>query len=141
MRDIPERFLVVILGDATLRALMGSDVDPNDSRVYRYYNSDAYIDDYRRAFITWALIATPPLQGGVEDPVYSFVIWGRDIDIVEQVRDRLVFLFGKKGIATDTGRQLYGQKVHEQDSYQEQPNYDGKTLHFKFGYLALSAVS
>lgn len=140
MNDIPVKFTAMIQADPTLISLMGIGVE-GDGRVYRYYNADAYVDSVRKVYITWSLISGPRQTGGVEEPVYSFIIWGRLYDDVVAVRDRLVVLFGKKGITTGAGRQLYGLKVHEQDSFQEQPNYDGITLHFQFGYLALSAVS
>ena len=143
MKDIPKAFLAAIAADAQLRTLLGIGVVAGDPRVYLYYNSTAFVDDQRRAYITYALVGTPAQTGGTEAPTSSFVIWGRgkDLAIVEQVRDRLVTLFGKKGITTGTGRNLYGRKVHENDSFQEQPNFAGKTLHFTFGFLALSAIS
>lgn len=142
MRDIPEYFLAVVAADPTLKALLGITGD-GDPRIYLYYNSEALVDEQagKRSFITYALVGSPAEAGGVKEPTYSFVIWARDMDVVEQVRDRLVALFNKKGITTAASRSLYGRLVHENDSFQEQPNFAGKTLHFRFGFLSLSAVS
>jgi len=142
MRDIPEYFLAAVAADAPLRALLGIGTD-GDPRIYLYYSDEALIDEEngKRSYITYALVGSATESGGVKEPVYSFVIWARDMDVVEQVRDRLVTLFNKKGLSTGTSRALYGRLVHENDSFQEQPNFAGKTLHFKFGFLSLSAVS
>lgn len=140
MRDIPEAFLVKMGNDSALRAILGIGID-GDPRIYLYYNSEALIDDERglKAYITYAQLAAGEQFGGTEQPVYSFVIWAHDPDIVEQVRDRLVSLFNKKPLVTVV-RTVYGKKVQENDSYQDQPKFAGKTLHFRFGYLSLSEV-
>jgi hypothetical protein len=141
MRDIPETFLALLSSDAALRSLLGIGIDV-DPRIYLYYNSNAEVDEERglKAFITYALVGRGAQSGGMVAPVYSFAIWGRDQDIVEQVRDRLVDLLDKKALNTGV-RTVYGKVVQENDSFQEQPNFGGKTLHFRFGFLQLSEAS
>jgi len=142
MRDIPEAFLLKLASDSQLQTLLGIGRNGDDPRIYLYYNSDALLDEEMGLFgyITYAQLAAPEQTGGTEGPVYSFVIWARDPDITEQVRDRLVNLLNKKALVT-TVRTVYGKKVQENDSYQEQPKFAGKTLHFRFGYLSLSEVA
>lgn len=146
MRDIPDLFLSRIGTDAAFVTLTNRTGD-GDPRIYRYYNSDAVIDDPevdgsgpKPAYVTYALLASPGLNGGMKEPTYSFVIWARSVVVVEAVRDRLVALFDKRTLTTPAGRSVYVRLVHENDSFQEQPNYDGKTLHFRFGHLALAAL-
>ncbi len=142
MRDIPTLFLSMVKNDTALIDLLGIGKNGADPRIYLYYNSEALIDEVRglNAFITYALIATGVQTGGMLSPVYSFAIWGRRADTVERVRDRLVALFNKKALNTGV-RTVYGKVVQENDSFQEQPKFNGKTLHIRFGFLELSEVA
>ncbi len=142
MRDIPETFLRLLSTDEAMRDLLGIGKNSDDPRIYLYYNSDSLVDEEQglRAFITYALVATGVQSGGMVGPVYSFAIWGRDQDVIEQVRDRLVDLLDKKALNTGV-RTVYGKVVQENDSFQDQPKFAGKTLHFRFGFLKLSEAS
>jgi len=137
MQGIEIKMISVIAGDATLQSLMGGDGDvSSDPRVYWYYQGDAEVTSAKPAYITYAQLASPESSAGVGAPVYSMLVWGRDVDVVEQVRDRLETLFDKVTYTSPSpySKAFYGRLIHEQDSFQEHSNFAGKTLHFRFGF-------
>ena len=72
-------------------------------------------------------------QGAVENPVYSLTIWGNNWHTVEAVSHRIHFLFHKKKLQTGTGRWVYSKRTSGNDQMQEQTNFAGIALHFRFG--------
>lgn len=135
MTDIKEFIISTLTSDGTIRTLTGASIE--DPRIYWYYQGDAEVTPTKPAYITYALIADPEVTQAVASPIFSFIIWGRYDNVVAAVRDRLVALFNKQLLLTGTSRQLYGKLVTQQDSFQEQPNFAGITLHFRFGWLSI----
>lgn len=138
MKDLRLRLGDMLRNDATLQAILGG--TPTDPRVYNYYEGDATVGPDIPAYVTISNIATPETGGAVLSPIFSFVIWARRQDTVEAVRDRLCGVPGTAGllhkqiIVTDppASQRWYGKRTAEQDSFQHQPNFTGKTVHFRF---------
>lgn len=133
MDDIKLKLLDMMRTDPTLQALLGG--SPPDPRVYMYYQGDALIDSQHPAYITFSNISTPEAVQAVENPVFSIVVWSRTWSRCEEVRDRLRDLFHKKiFVTTPDSRRIYTKLVGEQDSYQDQPKYAGKTMQLRAGW-------
>lgn len=132
MKDIRIRIADLLRSDVTLQGLLGGTA--TDPRVYWYYEGDATVGPAIPAYVTISNIATPETGGAVLSPLFSFVIWARRQETVEAVRDRLMVLLHKKILITDPpdSNRWYAKRTAEQDSFQHQPNFTGKTVHFRF---------
>ena len=126
--------VLAVMDDATLSTLLG--VTEADPRIYWYYNGDAEVDEQRPVYITYANIATPA-AGGTTAPVISLNLWGKSIETVEAVRNRLVGLFERTTLTSSGGRTIYSRFVNEQDQFQEQPKFAGKAMHLQLSFLTL----
>lgn len=134
MQDITATLLDVASSDATLLGILGGELN-GDTRIYQFYEGDANIDATTLpAYITISLVANPEARAAVDEPVYTFAIWARSVEVVEAARDRLMALFNKKRFTTGVGRGIYVKKVNESQSFVQQPNFSGKTLHFRAGW-------
>jgi|OpeIllAssembly_1097287.scaffolds.fasta_scaffold00003_22 hypothetical protein len=133
MDDIKLKLLDLMRTDPTLQAYLGGSV--TDPRVYMYYQGDALIDSQHPAYITFSNISTGEAASAVEEPVFSVVVWSRTWSRCEEIRDRLRALFHKKiFVTTPDSRRIYTKFVGEQDSYQDQPKYAGKTIRLRAGW-------
>lgn len=136
MQDIKEALLARANADTALSALLGA--TPADTRIYEYYQGDASVSVAQPAFITFANLAFPENFSGVARPTFSFVIWAAKFDVVEPIAMRLEALFHKRLFVTSIGRKLYTKRVHVNDTSQEQPNFAGKTVHYRVSSLELT---
>lgn len=134
MDDIKLKLLDMMRTDPTLQALLGGSA--TDPRVYMYYQGDALIDPEHPGYITFSNISTPEAVQAVENPVFSLVVWTRTWARCEEIRDRLRALFHQRILITAApdSRRLYTKLVGEQDSYQDQPKYAGKTIRLRAGW-------
>lgn len=137
MIDIKDKLLDVARADTTLRTLLGGTL--NDPRIYPYYTGKAEITPEKPTYITYSQSAGPEAVFAVENPVFTWVVWGRTWTQVEGVRDRLRTLFHKQILVTVApySRRLYTKVINEVDSFQQQPDFAGKTLHIRAGWLTV----
>lgn len=133
MIDIKRYIVSLSTIDPALKAALGA-TPPNDPRIYWYYQPSAIIDAQHPAYITYAMTAVPEESLAVSIPVFSLAIWGLNQQSVETVRERLVIDLQEIPLVTGTGRNMWGTKVGERDSYQENTKFAGLTLQFEFGY-------
>ena len=131
--DAKATFLAV-MEDATLSGLMGMTV--NDPRVYWFFNGDARITEESPVYVTYSNLSTPA-SGATSAPVLALNIWGKSIETVEAVRNRLVALCERRTLTSPGGRTVYAKFINEQDQYQEQPKFAGKVLHLQLSFLTL----
>lgn len=134
MRHVKEAILDAIEADTAFATLTGATAD--DPRLYWYYNGDALVDQSHPAYVTYALTAGPQQATAVRQPSFTFVIWAKDTDVTEGVRDRLVALFEHIGLNMG-GKTLFGTLINEADQFQQQPQFAGRNMVFQFGYLGL----
>lgn len=134
MIDIKDKLLDVLRADTALMAIIGG--TPADPRIYAYYEGQATISATKPAYITYSQSASPEATFAVENPVFTFVIWARTWTTVERARDRFRALFHKQILITDApdSRRLYTKIINEVDSFQQQPDFTGKTLHVRAGW-------
>lgn len=134
MIDIKDKMLDVARTDATLMGLLGGTT--TDPRIYPYYEGKAEVTNTKQAFITYSQSAGPEATFATENPAFTWVIWGRTWTRVEAVRDRMRTLFHKQIFVTNApySRRLYTKVVNEVDSFQQQPDFAGKTLHIRVGW-------
>lgn len=134
MQDIKDKLLDVARADTALMTLLGGTA--TDPRIYPYYEGKAEVKPTKPVYITYSQSASPEAIYAVEQPVFTWVIWGRTWTQVENVRDRLRTLFHKQIHITNTpySRRLYTKVVSEADSFQQQPDFAGKTLQIRAGW-------
>lgn len=134
MIDIKDKILDVLRADTALMGLLGGTAA--DPRVYPYYEGQAIVNAQKPAYVTYSQSANPEATYAVENPVFTFVIWGRTWTQVERIRDRFRALLHKKILITDApdSRRLYTKVINEVDSFQQQPDFAGKTLHLRAGW-------
>jgi hypothetical protein len=137
MIDIKDKLLDVARGDTALRGLLGGTV--TDPRIYPYYEGKAEISAVKPAYITYSQSANPEPAFAIESPVFTWAIWGRTWTQVEAVRDRLRTLFQQQIYVTVSpySRRLYTKVINETDSFQQQPDFAGKTVHIRAGWLTV----
>jgi len=154
MQDIAKKLIAVLRGDVAIQTLTGATAQ--DSRVYAYYEPEAYVETAAEAllaggatmpaYLSMALLSKPNAGTyAVIHPVFSFAIWARDWDVVEAIRDRIAGtvlndvhtpgLLHKQVLTTGDGRKIYSKVVNENDSAQVQPDFRGRTLHVRAGYF------
>ena len=145
MQDIRKLLQARLSNDSTLRTLLGGTAA--DPRVYAFYKGDAAVDVQRPAYITVAMLGRRQ-QGAVAHPTFSFAIWGRTQQVVENVRDRLVGtelatdteevrkgLLNDRVLTTDRGRKVHCALIAESEHPQPNTNYFGKTVQVAAAWL------
>lgn len=134
MIDIKDKIVDILRADTALMAIIGGTAA--DPRVYPYYEGHANVNAQKPAYVTYSQSANPEATFAVENPVFTFVIWGRTWTVVERARDRFRALFHKQIHITDApaSRRLYTKVINEVDSFQQQPDFTGKTLHVRAGW-------
>lgn len=126
-----KRYLVGLRTDTVLKAAMGGTT--TDPRIYSYYQPAALIDATHPAYITYALTALPEATQATEDPVFTLAVWALNIEAMQPVRDRLVTLLNERPLTMPSGRTVWGTKISERDSYQENTKFTGRQLVFRLG--------
>lgn len=134
MIDIKDKLLDVLRADTALMTILGG--TPADPRIYPYYEGKADVKPAKPVYITYSQSANPESPFAVQSPVFTFIIWGRHWTQVEAARDRFYVLFHKQIHVTVTpyDRRLYTKVVNEVDSFQQQPDFAGKTVYVRAGW-------
>lgn len=134
MIDIKDKLLDVLRADTAFMALTGGTVAA--PRIYPYYEGKAEITPAKPAYVTYSQSANPEAPFAVQSPVFTFIIWGRNWTRVEEIRDRFYALFHQQILVTTSpySRRLYTKVVNEVDSFQQQPDFAGKTIYVRAGW-------
>ncbi len=137
MQAIKQAILDAITGDTAFNTACGATAD--DPRLYWYYNGDAVIDPEKglHAYVTYAMTARPEQTQAVLSPSLTFVVWAKDLDVVEVVSARLVAVLTRREGLLVNGEILWGEVVNEADQYQQQPQFAGRNMVIRFGKLNL----
>jgi hypothetical protein len=129
MIDIKDKLLDVLRADAQLMALLGG--TPADPRLYANYQRKASVSPDRPGFVTYSNISMPEATMAVERPVYSFMIWTKGWTRAEQIAARFRVTLHKQIIITAESKRLYTKVISQSDSFQEQPDFAGVTMHVR----------
>lgn len=133
---VRKMFVAVVKADTILKALSGA--TPADPRFYPYYSPSAIIDAARPAYVTYATTTYPEVTTAAGGIIYTFAIWALNTDVMEDMRDRLVALFGDgHHYVLSSGKTVRGDRIGEHDSFQENTKFAGKQIQIRFGYSAV----
>lgn len=135
---LKEAVIAAIDADTAAQTLMGADAV--DNRVYWFFNATAAnaIDATHPAYIVYQLLATPETVGATGGTYLRFTVWGRDEQVVEDIRDRLLALFERQQLTLSDATVVYGRVVQETDVFDDTANFAGRVVEVRFGYLVIA---
>ncbi|MEW6613944.1 MAG: hypothetical protein AB1401_00510 [Thermodesulfobacteriota bacterium] len=141
MKEIKDFLYKLIRNDATFKSLTGA--DSKDPRIYFFYPpDDVVVSDEKPCYVTYYLGAgaglPDPHVNSVQRPdeVYTFDIWGKDIDVIEDVFERIDALFFETNRFETSGyRILRASRERQNDLPDPDDEFRRKIVEYRIGHI------
>lgn len=126
-------FLNRMAQDPTFQTITGA--NGTDERLYERYNADAVLSVTQPCYVTYMLLPHGETRQGVQQPVFSLIIWGKTeaSQAIADLRTRIFELYDQQ-IWTAGGARVQSRFIRESDTDEPQVNIIGRMIQIRVGY-------